>query len=187
MVGVSVCFTLAFVAEAIGLAAIVGAFAAGFVIDPYCEELRRERKRRPRRLLHPIAAVFVPLFFVLMGVRVDLSSLAAPSSLWLGGALVVAAIAGSSRARSAWSDRGVDRLTVAVGMIPRGEVGLIFAGIGTTLVLDGRPVLSEAVFAAVVVMVLVTTLVAPPGLRWRIRSAGTRRVGHGGEGVSAGT
>ena len=63
----------------------------------------------------------------------------------------------------------MDRLTVAIGMIPRGEVGLIFAGIGTTLMLDGRPVLSEAVFAAVVVMVLVTTLVAPPGLRWCLR------------------
>ena len=54
-------------------------------------------------------------------------------------------------------------------MVPRGEVGLIFAGIGTALVLDGQPVLSEAVFAAVVMMVLGTTLVAPPGLRWCVR------------------
>jgi hypothetical protein len=54
-------------------------------------------------------------------------------------------------------------------MVPRGEVGLIFAGIGTSLTLHGRPVLSEAVFAAVIVMVLVTTLIAPPALRWRLR------------------
>ena len=83
--------------------------------------------------------------------------------------MVVAAIAGKFACALGVVDRGVDRLTVAVGMIPRGEVGLIFAGIGTTLRLDGRPVLSEAVFAAVVVMVLVTTLVAPPGLRWCLR------------------
>jgi Kef-type K+ transport system membrane component KefB len=176
VVGVSLCFTLAFVAEAIGLAAIVGAFAAGFVIDPYGEGVRtRAETATLGELLHPISAVFVPLFFVLMGVRVDLASLAAPSSLWLGGALVVAAIAGKFACALGVVDRGVDRLTVAVGMIPRGEVGLIFAGIGTTLMLDGRPVLSEAVFAAVVVMVLVTTLVAPPGLRWCLR----RQQGHG--------
>jgi Na+:H+ antiporter len=170
VVGVSVCFTLAFVAEAIGLAAIVGAFAAGFVIDPYGEGVRTsEETATLSELLHPIAAVFVPLFFVLMGVQVELGSLAAPAALGLGTALVVVAIAGKLACALGVIDRGVDRLTVAVGMIPRGEVGLIFAGIGTTLMLEGRPVLSESVFAAVVVMVLVTTLLAPPGLRWCLR------------------
>ena len=170
MIGVSLCFTLAFVAEAIGLAAIVGAFAAGLVIDPYGEGVRTgEEPATFSELLHPIAAVFVPLFFVLMGVQVELGSLAAPASLGLGAALVVAAIAGKLACALGVVDRRVDRLTVAVGMVPRGEVGLIFAGIGTTLMLDGHPVLSEAVFAAVVVMVLVTTLVAPPGLRWCLR------------------
>ena len=179
VVGVSLCFTLAFVAEAIGLAAIVGAFAAGFVIDPYGEGVRTgEETATLSELLHPIAVVFVPLFFVLMGVQVELGSLATPSSLWLGAALVVAAIAGKLACALGVVDRQVDRLTVAVGMIPRGEVGLIFAGIGATLMLEGRPVLSEAVFAAVVVMVLVTTLVAPPGLRWCLRR--TRGRGPGG-------
>ena len=100
-----------------------------------------------------------------------------PASLGLGAGLVVAAIVGKLACALGVVDRRVDRLTVAVGMIPRGEVGLIFAGIGATLMLDGRPVLSEAVFAAVVVMVLVTTLVAPPGLRWcwrRPRGQGSR-------------
>ena len=170
VVGVSLCFTLAFVAESIGLAAIVGAFAAGFVIAPYGEEVRiGEGTATLSQLLQPIGAVFVPLFFVLMGVQVELGSLAAPSSLWLGAALVVVAIAGKLASALGVVDRRIDRLTVAVGMIPRGEVGLIFAEIGTTLRLDGQPVLSEAVFAAVVVMVLVTTLVAPPGLRWCLR------------------
>jgi Kef-type K+ transport system membrane component KefB len=178
VVGVSLCFTLAFVAEAIGLAAIVGAFAAGFVIDPYGEGVGTgEETATLSELLHPIAVVFVPLFFVLMGVQVELGSLAAPSSLWLGAALVVAAIAGKLACALGVVDRRVDRLTVAVGMIPRGEVGLIFAGIGTTLMLAGRPVLSETVFAAVVMMVLVTTLIAPPGLRWCLRRSRGRGSG----------
>ena len=110
VVGVSLCFTLAFVAEAIGLAAIVGAFAAGFVIDPYGEGVRTgEETATLSELLHPIAVVFVPLFFVLMGVQVELGSLATPSSLWLGAALVVAAIAGKLACALGVIDRRVDR------------------------------------------------------------------------------
>ncbi len=67
--------------------------------------------------------------------------------------------------------RGVNRLAIDMGMIPRGEVGLIFAGIGTSLMLQGQPVLSQAVFSAIVLMVLVTTLLAPVGLRWAFRRA----------------
>ena len=168
-VGLSLCFALAYVAEAIGLAAIVGAFAAGFVIDPYGEGVRTGRETATlNELLHPIAAVFTPLFFVLMGLRVDLASLASARAVGLGATLVVVAIAGKLACSLGVVGTGIDRLTVALGMIPRGEVGLIFAGIGATLFLDGRPVLSETVFAAVVVMVLVTTLAAPPALRWRL-------------------
>ena len=170
VVGLAVCFTLASVAERIGLAPIVGAFAAGFVIDPYGEGVRTsEETATLNELLHPIAAVFVPLFFVLMGIQVDLASLGTPAALGLGVALVVAAVAGKLACFLGVIDRHADRLTVALGMVPRGEVGLIFAGIGTTIALDGRPVLSESLFAAVVVMVLVTTLVAPPALRWRLQ------------------
>ncbi len=170
VVGLAVCFTLAYVAEAIGLAAIVGAFAAGLLIDPYGKGVRtKEETATLGELLHPIGAVFVPLFFVLMGVQVNLSSLTAPAALGLGGVLIVAAVAGKIACALGVLDRRIDRWSVAIGMIPRGEVGLIFAGIGTTLTLHGRPVLSESVFAAVVLMVLVTTLVAPPGLRWRLR------------------
>jgi Kef-type K+ transport system membrane component KefB len=63
-------------------------------------------------------------------------------------------------------ERGLNRLAIAIGMVPRGEVGLIFAGIGTRLTLEGQPLLSPSLFSAVVLMVLVTTLVAPIGLRW---------------------
>jgi Kef-type K+ transport system membrane component KefB len=63
---------------------------------------------------------------------------------------------------------GVDRLTVGLGMIPRGEVGLIFAGMGLTLKVDGQPLLGAGEFAAVVAMVLLTTVLTPPLLRWRL-------------------
>jgi Kef-type K+ transport system membrane component KefB len=71
---------------------------------------------------------------------------------------------------------GINRLAVAIGMIPRGEVGLIFAGIGAALTLEGRPLLSPAAFSALVLMVVVTTLVTPMGLRWALpRAASARR------------
>jgi len=61
---------------------------------------------------------------------------------------------------------GTNRLAIGIGMIPRGEVGLIFAGIGSSLIVDGQPLLPQSLFSAIVVMVLVTTLVTPVGLRW---------------------
>jgi Kef-type K+ transport system membrane component KefB len=69
-------------------------------------------------------------------------------------------------------EKGADRFAVGLGMIPRGEVGLIFAGIGTSLTLQGQPVLAQGVFSAIVLMVLVTTLLAPLGLRWAFRRSG---------------
>ena len=169
VIGLALCFVLAFAAEAIGLAAIIGAFAAGFVLDPYGKGVRTsEDAATLNELLHPIAAVFVPLFFVLIGLEVSLASLATGSALGLGAALVAVAIVGKLVCAIGVLDHGTDRLNVAIGMVPRGEVGLIFAGIGTTLMLQGRPVLSDAEFAAVVLMVLVTTLIAPPALRWRL-------------------
>jgi Kef-type K+ transport system membrane component KefB len=63
---------------------------------------------------------------------------------------------------------GVNRLAVGIGMIPRGEVGLIFAGVGARIMLDGVPLISPPAFAAVVLMVIVTTLVTPPALKWSL-------------------
>jgi Kef-type K+ transport system membrane component KefB len=64
----------------------------------------------------------------------------------------------------------VDRIAVGLGMIPRGEVGLIFASIGATLVIGGRPVVDPAVYSAVILMVALTTLLTPPLLVWRLRA-----------------
>ena len=116
--------------------------------------------------MHPLSAVFVPLFFVLMGIQVHLGSLARPNILLLGAVLIVCAVAGKVVCAVGVLGRGVNRLAIGIGMVPRGEVGLIFAGIGAGLALQGQPRLSQGMFSAIVLMVLATTLVAPIGLRW---------------------
>jgi Kef-type K+ transport system membrane component KefB len=164
--GLALCFTLAFLAEAIGLAGVIGAFAAGLLLDPYGEGVRpHESAITLNELMEPLGDLFVPLFFVLMGIQVDLSSLADPAALGLGALLIVVGIAGKLACGAAAVGGGLRRLAIGFGMVPRGEVGLIFAGIGATLSVGGEPLLSEGTFAAVVLMVLVTTLVAPIGLR----------------------
>ena len=59
-------------------------------------------------------------------------------------------------------DKGVNRIVVGIGMIPRGEVGLIFAGIGAATLSGGKPIFDSETFSAVIVMVMVTTLITPP-------------------------
>ncbi len=170
MLGVALCFTLAFAAERIGLAGIVGAFAAGLLLDPYGEGVRtRDESTTLSELLHPLSSVFVPLFFVLMGIQVDVGTLLTPASLGFGLGLVIVGVLGKLASAAGVVGRGINRLAVAVGMVPRGEVGLIFAGIGATLTLEDRPLLSDAAFSALVLMVVVTTLLAPIGLRWTLR------------------
>jgi len=107
-----------------------------------------------------------------MGMRTDLRSFAQPGVLGLAGALTAAAILGKQACSLGVLGRGVDRLTVGLGMIPRGEVGLIFANIGLALTVGGERVIDEATFSAVVVMVIVTTMLTPPALKW---SLGRRR------------
>lgn len=161
------CFALAWAAEAVGLAPIVGAFAAGLVLEgvPFAELL--PEGDRLEDLLIPLSSVLVPLFFVHMGAQVKLQELAG-GSVMLAMALTVAAIVGKQACAVAVVTRGADRLAVGLGMIPRGEVGLIFAGMGLTLKMDGQPLLSSGEFAAVVAMVLLTTVITPPLLRWRL-------------------
>jgi Kef-type K+ transport system membrane component KefB len=171
--GLALCFTLAFAAELVGLAGIIGAFAAGLMLDPFGEGVRtRKEEATLSELMHPLSSLFVPLFFVLMGIQVHLGSFASPNILILGVVLLLCALAGKLACALGVVNRGVNRLAVAIGMIPRGEVGLIFAGIGASLTLRGQPVLSQGAFSAVVLMVLVTTLVAPVGLRRAFRRGG---------------
>ncbi|MEA2600922.1 MAG: hypothetical protein QOF89_1914 [Acidobacteriota bacterium] len=165
-VSLAVCFLLAWLADRIGLAAIVGAFAAGLILDPVrYRELGERTKHTIEELVQPIASFLVPVFFVLMGARVDLSTFGHVEVLGFAALLSLAAIAGKLICAAGVLERGLDRVSVAVGMIPRGEVGLIFAGIGAQLLLHGERVIAPKVFAAVVVMVVVTTLITPPALK----------------------
>ena len=109
-----------------------------------------------------------------MGMHTDLRALVRPDILGLGGALIVAAIVGKQACSLGVLGRGVDRITVGIGMIPRGDVGLIFANIGLGLRLNGHPVIDGATFSAVVVMVVVTTLVTPPALKWSFSRRSSR-------------
>lgn len=165
------CFLLAWLAGLAGLAPIVGAFAAGLVLDESHYRVlaaREGRARRVEELLAPLAAFLVPVFFVLMGMRVDLAAFAAPGVAAFAALLTLAAVLGKQACALGVLERGADRVAVGLGMIPRGEVGLIFAGVGAAMTLAGRPVIGAPVYAAIVAMVAVTTLVTPPLLAWRL-------------------
>ena len=167
VLSLSFCFVLAYIAALIGLAAIVGAFAAGLILQrvPW-DEYATEGERSMEDLLHPVSAFLVPLFFAHTGLQMNAAWLARPDVLALSLALTAAAIMGKQVCGLAVVERGLNRLAIGVGMIPRGEVGLIFAGIGLTLSVGGERIVDDATFAAVVVMVMLTTLVSSPLLQW---------------------
>jgi len=163
---ISFCFFLSYLASLIDLAPIVGAFAAGLILDPvHYQDLQRRENKGIEELIHPIVSFLVPIFFVLMGVRVELRTFADPSILTFAGILTIVAIVGKQVCSLGVLEKGLDRLSVGIGMIPRGEVGLIFASIGSTLLLKGKPVIINSTYSAVVIMVILTTLVTPPVLK----------------------
>ena len=141
---------LAAAADAIGLATIIGAFAAGLVLA------RTERREHVSERLKPVADLLVPIFFVSIGLKVQLTS----GSLAAGLLLTAVAIVTKLGAGLAVYRPGVRRWPVAVGMVPRGEVGLIFAGVGLA-----AGVLEAGLYSALVAMVMLTTLAAPPWLK----------------------
>jgi Kef-type K+ transport system membrane component KefB len=168
--GLVMCFGLAWCASLMGLAPIVGAFAAGLILDEkHYVALQTTDERSLEDWVLPITTLLVPIFFVMMGFRVDLRSLVEPSVVWLAAGLTVVAIVGKQACSLGVLERNFDRLSIGIGMIPRGEVGLIFAAIGEGLIVDGRPIIAPALYTAIVVMVLVTTLITPPLLGWSLR------------------
>jgi Kef-type K+ transport system membrane component KefB len=170
VVGLAFCFLLSWLASLIELAPIVGAFAAGLILEPVHFRAFKERgERELEELIHPISAFLVPIFFVLMGMRTDLRAFGEPGVLGLAAALTVAAVIGKQACSLGVIDRDVDRLTVGFGMIPRGEVGLIFASIGLGLVVSGERIVDASTYSAIVVMVIVTTMATPPALKWSLR------------------
>jgi Kef-type K+ transport system membrane component KefB len=168
------CFVFSFLAVKAGLAAIVGAFAAGLVLEEVHFEGQMKRGERPlHETLEPLIALFVPIFFVRMGMLVDLRSFGSGRVIVFAAVLTLAAAAGKL-ACGLVVPRSVGRLSVGLGMMPRGEVGLIFAGIGSTLVLAGRPVVTPDTYAAAVLMVVATTMATPPALVWAVRGTKDR-------------
>jgi Kef-type K+ transport system membrane component KefB len=176
-VSVCFCFLLSYLANRIDLAPIVGAFAAGLILDPvHYQDFRDRGEHSISELLRPISSFLVPVFFVLMGVRVDLKTFADSSILGFALALTVVAILGKQACALSVLERGLDRVSVGIGMIPRGEVGLIFASIGAALMLGGSPVVSSSTYSAVVIMVILTTLVTPPLLKVSLARGDRRKV-----------
>jgi Kef-type K+ transport system membrane component KefB len=168
-IGLSFCFVLAWASDVIGLAPIVGAFAAGLILEEsHSAHFVQRGERSLRERMDPISSWLVPIFFVLMGMRGDFHALSDPPTLLLVAALVAAAVVGKLACAAA-VPRGSDRLTVAVGMMPRGEVSLVFANLGLSLQVGGHPLLDGRQYSALVTVVILTTLLTPPAFRWRLR------------------
>ncbi len=154
-------FLMAFLANAIQLEAILGAFAAGLVLD------ETDKRKELDKQVVPIADILVPIFFVTIGAKADLGVLNPAiaenrEGLIIAIFLIVVAILG--KVVTGWSVFGqapINRLAIGVGMIPRGEVGLVFAGIGSASGVLGKPL-----EAAIIIMVILTTFLAPPFLRF---------------------
>jgi Kef-type K+ transport system membrane component KefB len=163
------CFGLSYLALVAGLAPIVGAFAAGLVLEEvHFEEQVRKGDWPLHETLLPLMGLLVPVFFVRMGLMVDVRTMLDRNVMVFALLLTLAAAAGKMACALA-IPKGMSGLTVGFGMMPRGEVGLIFAGIGAQLVLDGRPVIDPPTYAAAVFMVVATTVIAPPLLLWSLR------------------
>ncbi len=156
----SFAFLMAFLGNAIHLEAILGAFAAGLVLD------ETDARNELDELIKPIADLLVPIFFVAVGARADLGVLnpLVPENragLSIAVFLVVVAIFG--KLVTGWTvfgQPGINRWAIGVGMIPRGEVGLVFAGIGSA-----SGILDKPLQVSIIIMVIFTTFLAPPFLR----------------------
>ncbi len=154
---------LAWLANLAGLATIIGAFAAGIVLhDSYFTahtNASHERSLTIRELIMPLEVILVPIFFILIGIQVKLEAFLSWPVIILAAGLIIAATIGKLMS-GLGARRPAGHLLVGIGMLPRGEVGLVFAAIGRTL-----GVIDDAIFAAIVLMVFVTTLAAPPWLK----------------------
>lgn len=150
------CLGLAVAASHIGLAAIIGAFLAGMVAG----EIRQRQTLEHQ--LQPIAAFLVPFFFVVTGANVQVSQFGSVSTLLT--LLLVVTLAAVSKligcGLGAWSLGRRKALIVGVGMMPRGEVGIIVASLGKQ-----AGVFNDTIFALLIAMSLITSIIAPPILR----------------------
>ena len=167
--GLGFALLLAWLADRAGLATIIGAFAAGMILNHFFDkELEGESLHH---LLSPVESLIVPLFFVWMGIQVKLEALSSRGILISGLALTVVAIVGKI-VSGFGCPASMNRWAVGIGMVPRGEVGLIFAGIGR-----GIGVIDEGLFSATVLLVMITTLLAPILLRFTLGEGAATALG----------
>jgi Kef-type K+ transport system membrane component KefB len=156
----SIAFVFAYIAQIIQLEAILGSFAAGLILA------ETEKRKELEDQVIPISDIFVPIFFVCVGAKTDLGVLnpLIPSNregLIIAAFLIVVAIIGKVvTGFTLFGQPGLNKLAIGVGMIPRGEVGLVFAAVGAA-----SGALDPATDAAIIVMVILTTFIAPPWLR----------------------
>ena len=151
--------TLAFslLANQAKLAFIIGAFMAGLAVG------RSPQHERISEGLNPLGHIFIPVFFASIGINADLEAMFQPSVLVLAVSLTVVAIIGKLVAGLGVGRSGGDKLLIGIAMMPRGEVGLIFASIGLS-----KGVLDDELYGALLLMVLVTTLITPPLIRLKL-------------------
>lgn len=153
-------FILAYIGAVIQLEAILGAFAAGLILA------ETEKRKELEEQVIPVADILVPVFFVTVGARTDISVLNPLNpenreGLIIALFLIVVAIIGKVVTGFAvFGQPGINRLAIGVGMVPRGEVGLVFVGVGSA-----SGVLSKPLEAGIIVMVITTTFLAPALLR----------------------
>ena len=167
--GLGFCFFVSWAATLIGMSALVGAFAAGLVLEEAHSEIFVQRGEPAlSELLQPMISFLVPVFFVLVGFRANIAALGRPAFLALSLGLAVAAILGKLACAAGVLERGLNRLTVAAGMIPRGEVTLVFAALGSATRSGRLPLLDDRGYTALVTVVVLTTLVTPPALKWSL-------------------
>jgi Kef-type K+ transport system membrane component KefB len=161
------CFLVAYLGTLVGVAPIVGAFAAGLVLEDATFQDWQGREAQIEDLLRPITAFLVPVFFVHTGMNVHLEYFANVEVLGFAAVLTLAAIAGKQVCALAVRSKTLNRLAIGFGMVPRGEVGLIVASIGRTFKTEeGHPLIDGNTFSATVIMVVVTTMITPPALKW---------------------
>ncbi|KHE92113.1 MAG: cation:proton antiporter [Candidatus Scalindua rubra] len=154
------CLLLSYTANLIGLATIVGAFAAGLILREVRFKDLKGGEHGIQEILRPASFVFVPVFFLLIGMQIKLEIFGNLSALKVALVITLAAILGKQVCGLCALEKGLNRIAIGIAMVPRGEVTLIFAGIGKSL-----GIINDIVFSALIIMVIITTLITPPALR----------------------
>jgi len=162
LVPLAVAFFMSWFANTVQLSVIVGAFAAGLILSDQSLGEPGKGKLSIASLITPLEAIFAPIFFVLVGMQVNLLHFLSPPVFGAALVLTIVAVAGKVLAGFA-ADRNLDRLSMGLALVPRGEVALIIASVAKSLGL-----ITDTLYSAVVVMVIMTMTLTPFALKWSL-------------------